>query len=77
MNGAWCVAISNDYAYVGFVNRAGLAVIDISTPTSPVWVADANIANPDIVLGAVRSIDVSSGYAYAACVSRDSLAVIA
>lgn len=75
------LSIDGSYAYIacggGDVDPSHkLAIIDISTLSAPVWVAETKGPTPNVSLMGANGVHVSGGYAYVACAGRDSLAII-
>src|SRR3989338_3182273 len=81
LDGAASVFVSGNYAYVangsiGAGCRQSLAVIDISNPADPVFIAEERGPIPGTSLNAAQSVFVSGNYAYVANYGRASLAII-
>src|SRR3989338_7796971 len=81
LDGAASVFVSGNYAYVangsiGAGGRQSLAVIDISNPADPVFIAEERGPIPGTSLNAAQSVFVSGNYAYVANYGRASLAII-
>ena len=70
------VFVVGNYAYMTNSARDSLAVIDISNPNDPVFLAEEQGPTPGTSLDGAYEIDVSGNYAYVGSAGPDSLAVI-
>ncbi|MDP2587107.1 MAG: hypothetical protein Q8P32_05095, partial [Candidatus Komeilibacteria bacterium] len=65
-NGATDVKVVGDYAYVLNVDRASLAVVDVSDPADPVFVAEERGPGPGTYLDDNYKLEIAGHYAYIA-----------
>jgi hypothetical protein len=71
--GAANIFVSGDYAYIAARTDTALTILDISTPSEPIWVGELVKATE---FSGIRDVYVSGDYAYVVSDTRDGLAVV-
>lgn len=69
------MARSGDHVFVACQDRNSLAVIDVTDPAAPAWVAEAVGTAPGVGQDGAAYVAVSGSYAFVTCPFRDSLLV--
>jgi hypothetical protein len=75
LDGARGIAKSGNYLYIASDTADAISVVDITTPTSPVWKTALTDTNTSTLNGA-RDIKIVGNYAYISCYDGDCFTVV-